>query len=583
MSGTLKANTRPQPCQLYIAQIAGQPSASRVRIDGYGSGTDWAEAQTMIAHKLNLPLVQCRFMHKGKILETCSGTLHQCRIQADDVVIVQQLSSGVPASSEALSGNTAQEEKSIAEALAVDDGRILVADFVCTSCQKRPKSKCYECGCAQCGVKDDSQDNIVCEECDLWYHWQCLDPPLVQLPEDSWYCPRCRNVHDTVILPGRKGMDSLSNKKVKSGKGGSGMGNVGHPKKCTIVPPNHRGPIPGIEVGQSWRYRACCGGDGVHRPPIAGIAGSASGGGAVSIVLSDGYPEDKDFGDTFTYTGSGGRDLSGKRVATQSFHQELTRENLALAMTCDAEPSEDGAVARDWRKSLGVRVIRSFKLKRMHPKFAPEDGYRYDGIYKLVKYGPGEGTFGFTVYRYEFRRDDAAPAPWTDAGKLRIQKLGLEMVVPEGYTPKPPKKATGGRTFGGNEAPKPTSEMPPTADGFSRGRKRSLGGNQRGQFKPDLEEFIIEITSERKIALLTFVTNQAKVVADTRMRSQWTSPYHTPAAAFLSRILRAVSLRQSAASRMLKNRPRQHDSKPSRRIFSSGGCQKSYAISSIKL
>lgn len=225
---------------------------------------------------------------------------------------------------------------------------------------------------------------------------------MEELPEDSWYCPGCRNDTDTVILPGQ--LLSSNRKSAKNGKGGKavgGMANIGHLKKCTIVPPHHRGPIPGIEVGQSWKYRACCGGDGVHRPPISGIAGSVSNGGAVSIVLSDGYPEDKDYGNTFTYTGSGGRDLTSKRVATQSFHQELTRENLALAMTCDAEVSKDGAVAKNWKKSLAIRVVRGFKLKKLHPKFAPELGYRYDGIYRLVKYGPGEGAFGFIVYRYE--------------------------------------------------------------------------------------------------------------------------------------------------------------------------------------
>lgn len=154
-----------------VAQIAGQPSTSKARIDGYGPGTDWAEAKIAIARKLNLTLSQCRFMHKGKILEDQSGTLHHCRIQADDVVIVQQLVSTTPTSCETLSNETIREEENIAEALAVDDGRILVADFVCQSCQKRPKSICYDCGCAKCGVKDDSQDNIVCEECDLWFHW----------------------------------------------------------------------------------------------------------------------------------------------------------------------------------------------------------------------------------------------------------------------------------------------------------------------------------------------------------------------------------------------------------------------------
>jgi len=30
---------------------------------------------------------------------------------------------------------------------------------------------------------------------------------------------------------------------------------VGRQKVCSVVPPNHFGPIPGIEVGTLWKFR----------------------------------------------------------------------------------------------------------------------------------------------------------------------------------------------------------------------------------------------------------------------------------------------------------------------------------------
>lgn len=36
---------------------------------------------------------------------------------------------------------------------------------------------------------------------------------------------------------------------------GKGMACVGRTKICTIVPNDHFGPIPGIEVGTCWKYR----------------------------------------------------------------------------------------------------------------------------------------------------------------------------------------------------------------------------------------------------------------------------------------------------------------------------------------
>ena len=49
---------------------------------------------------------------------------------------------------------------------------------------------------------------------------------------------------------------------------------------------------------------------------------------------------------------------------------------------------------------------------------------RYDGIYKVVKYWPEKGKSNFIVWRFLLRRDDPAPAPWTEEGKKRIEEGG---------------------------------------------------------------------------------------------------------------------------------------------------------------
>ena len=93
---------------------------------------------------------------------------------------------------------------------------------------------------------------------------------------------------------------------------------------------------PGIEVGMNWFRRIQVSEEGVHRPPVAGISGRAEEG-CQSIVLAGGYEDDEDNGDFFTYTGSGGRDLSGnKRTAGQTSDQKLDK-----AGTSDASPITD--------------------------------------------------------------------------------------------------------------------------------------------------------------------------------------------------------------------------------------------------
>ncbi|KAG8253591.1 ubiquitin-like with PHD and RING finger domains 2 [Homalodisca vitripennis] len=309
----------------------------------------------------------------------------------------------------------------------------------CDHCNNNERRKCRECGCHVCGLKTDESKQIMCDECDYAYHIWCLTPPLEKIPDvDDWYCHECKNDENEIVSAGGKLKESKKKAKMASKQNnstrdwGKGMACVGRTKVCTIVPFDHFGPIPGVEVGTLWKFRIQASEAGVHRPHVAGIHGRENIG-AFSIVLSGGYEDDIDNGDEVVYTGSGGRDLSGnKRTNAQGFDQKLSRLNKAIALNCNVPLNQKGAEAKDWRGGKPVRVIRNYKLAK-HSKYAPPEGNRYDGIYKVVKYYPEKGQSGFTVWRFVFRRDDPIPAPWTKQGKKRIEALGLEMQYPDGY------------------------------------------------------------------------------------------------------------------------------------------------------
>ncbi|KAF6212932.1 hypothetical protein GE061_010644 [Apolygus lucorum] len=302
---------------------------------------------------------------------------------------------------------------------------------LCDTCKDNPRRKCKQCGCDKCGGKEEPAKQIVCDECECAYHIWCLNPPLEELPDcEDWYCNKCRNDDKEVVKAGEKLKASSKKAKMASSNPksnrdwGRGMACVGRTKVCTLVPRNHFGPIPGVEVGTMWKYRFQVAESGVHRTQVAGIHGRDKEG-AFSIALSGGYEDDVDNGDEFLYTGSGGRDLSGnKRTAEQSWDQLLTRMNKALAKNCNAKLSEEGAESVDWKNGKPVRVVRNYNLAK-HSKYAPEEGNRYDGIYKVVKYYKETGQSGFKVWRYLLRRDDPIPAPWTEEGEARIASLGL--------------------------------------------------------------------------------------------------------------------------------------------------------------
>jgi len=200
------------------------------------------------------------------------------------------------------------------------------------------------------------------------------------------------------------------------------------------VDKDHLGQIPGVEVGMSWLFRIQVSEEGIHRPPVGGIAGTAKFG-CQSLVLAGGYEDDVDDGEYFTYTGSGGRDLSGnKRTAEQSSDQKLEKSNAAIARNCKARfnPVDGADAGDDWKEGKPIRVIRNYKGAK-HSQYAPEEGNRYDGIYKVVKYWTEKGNSGFKVWRYLLKRDDPAPAPWTEEGKKIIEDEGYTLIYPPGY------------------------------------------------------------------------------------------------------------------------------------------------------
>uniref|UniRef100_A0A667Y6V7 E3 ubiquitin-protein ligase UHRF n=1 Tax=Myripristis murdjan TaxID=586833 RepID=A0A667Y6V7_9TELE len=367
-----------------------------------------------------------------------------------------------------------QVEKPGARALSASDGQFKRNGPECKHCKADPDAECRFCSCCVCGGKQDAHMQLLCDECNMAFHIYCLNPPLATIPDDEdWYCPTCKNDTSEVIKAGEKLKASKKKAKMPSATTesqrdwGKGMACVGRTKECTIVPSNHYGPIPGVPVGTTWKFRVQVSEAGVHRPHVGGIHGRSNDG-SYSLVLAGGFEDEVDRGDEFTYTGSGGRDLSGnKRIGEHSFDQTLTHMNRALALNCDAPLNDkDGAESRNWRAGKPVRVVRSSKGRRIS-KYAPEEGNRYDGIYKVVKYWPEIGKCGFLVWRYLLRRDDMEPAPWTPEGLERIKKLGLAVQYPPGYleamankTKKEANVKSGGTSRGKRHETSPAEEPP---------------------------------------------------------------------------------------------------------------------------
>ncbi|KAF9453785.1 hypothetical protein P691DRAFT_657740 [Macrolepiota fuliginosa MF-IS2] len=198
-----------------------------------------------------------------------------------------------------------------------------------------------------------------------------------------------------------KKMDYTSEQKLDSpqpvirNKTSGNDGPMGREAGKRVHNPKTFGHIPGVAVGTWWLTREACSRDAIHAPWVGGISGGPDG--AHSVVLSGGYDDDVDLGYAFTYTGSGGRDLKGTkaapknlRTAPQSSDQTFENHfNKMLKRSCETKKP--------------VRVVRGFKVRS---KYAPSEGYRYDGLYTVERAWTEKGLNqkGYLVCKYAFKR-----------------------------------------------------------------------------------------------------------------------------------------------------------------------------------
>jgi putative restriction endonuclease len=143
------------------------------------------------------------------------------------------------------------------------------------------------------------------------------------------------------------------------------------------------GEVPGVAPGATFTNRRELHDQNVHRGLVQGIAVEGS-----CIVLNGGYVDDEDLGDVTIYTGEGGNDPNtGAQVADQ----QLSRGNFALA--------------KNFERGVPVRVVRGPQHRSI---YAPANGYRYDGLFRIARYWEDRGKDGYRIFRYRLERTDSA-------------------------------------------------------------------------------------------------------------------------------------------------------------------------------
>lgn len=159
------------------------------------------------------------------------------------------------------------------------------------------------------------------------------------------------------------------------------------------------GHIPGVPVFASWDSRLACSNAAVHRPPMSGISGSGTCG-THSIVLSGSYKDNDDGGETIIYTGSGGRKLWSDTIP----QKRLRIGPQIYDQSWDDPPNKSLMVSQQTRNP--VRVVRG---SGNVSKYAPAEGYRYDGLYTIISCWTSKGLNGHDICRCRLERLPGQP------------------------------------------------------------------------------------------------------------------------------------------------------------------------------
>ncbi|KAF9457559.1 PUA-like domain-containing protein [Collybia nuda] len=178
------------------------------------------------------------------------------------------------------------------------------------------------------------------------------------------------------------------------------------------------GEINGIPVGTFFLDRKHLFEAGMHGRPAWGIHGTI-GDGAYAVVVNGGYEDDRDQGETVIYTGHGkGKGKGEPNIKGDGAISRLRRQIHGLQSWEATQVGDqkwthgNRALRRSSETKYPVRLIRG---PDGNPKYSPYEGYRYDGLYEVVRFWEEKGSKGFMMCMFELQRcPGQLPLPTTE-------------------------------------------------------------------------------------------------------------------------------------------------------------------------
>ncbi|KAG0359200.1 hypothetical protein BG005_001216 [Podila minutissima] len=178
-----------------------EQAVKTVTIEVPSRNTSIGQIRANLGNRINTSPDRLRLLYGGKQLED-GPSLFQCDIKHGDIVLVQvrlELPSQEPLAAltppdSATNSPPPLESEPPTSAIAADvlEATANVPDdegcpqMFCVKCKNVESKKCRECGCRICGGKEDEENTLACDDCQMYFHMKCLSPPMETVPDGDW-------------------------------------------------------------------------------------------------------------------------------------------------------------------------------------------------------------------------------------------------------------------------------------------------------------------------------------------------------------------------------------------------------------
>ncbi|EEF51630.1 histone-lysine n-methyltransferase, suvh, putative [Ricinus communis] len=165
------------------------------------------------------------------------------------------------------------------------------------------------------------------------------------------------------------------------------------------------GPVPGIEIGDRFHYRAELYVTGLHLQFLKGIDYMKKDGIllATSIVATDKYSNLMKSSDVLIYSGEGGNPKVQNPKIQPLRDQKLENGNLALSNSMDQKRPVRVVLTESKRSKASIHTGSAREKQNLGT------GYFYDGLYFVENVSQERGEFGKLVFKFKLRRIPLQP------------------------------------------------------------------------------------------------------------------------------------------------------------------------------